>query len=239
MLFFYVRHGDPIYNPDSLTPLGLEQAEAIKYRLAQYGLDKIYASSSNRAILTATPTAELLGKEIEILDWCNESYAWQDFSMPNDENYYTWSYNHPHIKKLYMSDEIRMMGRNWYDHEAFKNTRIKEGTLRVEREVDAFMLSLGYRNDRDKGYYIAENPTNERVALFVHEGFGTAFLSALLDMPYPLYSTHFTMCHTGMTVINFAVEKDGSVFPKVLTLSSDSHIYAQRLPTRYNNGIPF
>ncbi len=239
MLFFYIRHGDPIYNPDSLTPLGHEQAEAIKYRLSRYGLDKIYASSSNRAILTATPTAELLGKEIEILDWCNESYAWQDFSMPNDENYYTWSYNHPHIKKLYMSDEIRLMGRNWYDHKAFKNTRIKEGTLRVEREVDAFMLSLGYRNDRDKGYYIAENPTNDRVALFAHEGFGTAFLSALLDVPYPLYSTHFTMCHTGMTVIDFAVEKDGSVFPKVLTLSNDSHIYERGLPTRYNNGIPF
>lgn len=239
MLFFYIRHGDPIYNPDSLTALGHEQAEAIKYRLAQYGLDKIYASSSNRAILTATPTAELLKKEIEILDWCNESYAWADFSMPNSENYYTWSYNHPHIKKLYMSDEIRMMGRNWYDHEAFKGTKIKEGTLRVEREVDALMLSLGYRNDRDNGYYIAENPTNERVALFAHEGFGTAFLSALLDVPYPIYSTHFTMCHTGMTVIDFAVEKDGSVFPKVLTLSSDSHIYANRLPTRYNNGIPF
>ena len=29
MLFFYVRHGDPIYNPDSLTPLGHEQARAL------------------------------------------------------------------------------------------------------------------------------------------------------------------------------------------------------------------
>ena len=237
MLFFYIRHGDPIYNPDSLTPLGHEQAEAIKYRLCQHGLDKIYASSSNRAILTAKPTADLLKKEIEILDWCNEQYAWADFSMPNDENYYTWSYNHPHIKKLYMSDEIRMMGRKWYDHEAFKGTKIKEGTLRVEREVDALLLSLGYRNDRDKGYYIAENHTNERVALFAHEGFGTAFMSALLDIPYPLYSTHFTISHTGMTVIDFRPESDGSVFPKVLTLSNDSHIYERRLPLLYNNSI--
>ena len=239
MLFFYIRHGDPIYNPDSLTALGHEQAEAIKYRLARYGLDKIYASSSNRAILTATPTAELLKKEIEILDWCNESYAWADFSMPNDENFHTWCYQHTDIKKLLMSQELRAMGRNWYDHEAFKNTRIKEGTLRIEREVDAFMLSLGYRHDREKGYYIAENPNNDRVALFAHEGFGTAFLSALLDVPYPIYSTHFTMCHSSMTVIDFAVEKDNVVFPKMLTLSNDSHIYERGLPTRYNNSIPF
>ena len=53
MLFFYVRHGDPIYNPDSLTPLGERQAEAVSKRLAMYGIDKIYSSTSNRAYLTA------------------------------------------------------------------------------------------------------------------------------------------------------------------------------------------
>ena len=60
MLFFYVRHGDPIYDPDSLTPLGHRQAEAVAKRLALYGLDEIYASTSNRAVLTATPTSEIL-----------------------------------------------------------------------------------------------------------------------------------------------------------------------------------
>ena len=45
MLFFYIRHGDPIYQPDSLTPLGEYQAEAVKSRLGQFGLDKIYAST--------------------------------------------------------------------------------------------------------------------------------------------------------------------------------------------------
>ena len=29
MLLLYVRHGDPIYSPDSLTPLGERQAEAV------------------------------------------------------------------------------------------------------------------------------------------------------------------------------------------------------------------
>ena len=32
MLFFYIRHGDPIYSPDSLTPLGRRQAEALGRR---------------------------------------------------------------------------------------------------------------------------------------------------------------------------------------------------------------
>ena len=29
MLLFFVRHGDPIYQPDSLTELGKQQAEAL------------------------------------------------------------------------------------------------------------------------------------------------------------------------------------------------------------------
>ena len=49
MLLFYVRHGDPTYRPDALTPLGTRQAESVAHRLSQFGLDAIYSSSSNRA----------------------------------------------------------------------------------------------------------------------------------------------------------------------------------------------
>ena len=58
MLFFYIRHGDPIYNPDSLTVLGEKQADALAKRLSLYGIDRIYSSSSNRAMLTAKPTCD-------------------------------------------------------------------------------------------------------------------------------------------------------------------------------------
>ena len=63
-------------------------------------------------------------------------------------------------------------------------------------------------------------------------------MSEILDIPYPVFANHFDICHTGMTVIEFK-EKDGFVIPKVLTLSSDSHIYREGLPTKYNNEIYF
>ena len=75
VIFYYVRHGDPIYDPDSLTPLGLRQAEAAAKRLALYGVDKIFSSTSNRAVLTAKPTCEMLKKEPVLLDFANEAYA--------------------------------------------------------------------------------------------------------------------------------------------------------------------
>ena len=64
MLFFYIRHGEPIYTPDSLTPLGEKQAQAVAKRLSVYGVDKVFSSTSNRAIMTAQPTCEILGKKL-------------------------------------------------------------------------------------------------------------------------------------------------------------------------------
>ena len=43
MLLYYIRHGEPTYDPDELTPNGERQAEAIARRLARYGVDKIYS----------------------------------------------------------------------------------------------------------------------------------------------------------------------------------------------------
>lgn len=80
MLFFYIRHGDPIYSPDSLTPLGRRQAEALGRRLARYGLDKIFVSPLKRAQETAAPACELLKKDMTVLDWTSEGLAWGEFT---------------------------------------------------------------------------------------------------------------------------------------------------------------
>jgi probable phosphoglycerate mutase len=76
------------------------------------------------------------------------------------------------------------------------------------------------------------------VALFAHQGFGLAFLSHILDIPYPVFSMHFDTTHSGVTVIEFKNE-DGICVPKILTLSNDSHIYKDGLPTNYCNYLRF
>ena len=85
MLLYYIRHGDPIYDPDSLTPLGHRQAEALAKRLAVHGIDRIYASSSNRAIQTAQPTCEMVKKEMTVLDWCSEVHAWRELTTVTED----------------------------------------------------------------------------------------------------------------------------------------------------------
>lgn len=238
MLLFFVRHGDPIYVPDSLTPLGRRQAEAVAKRLARYGLDQIYVSSSARAIQTSEPTCEILKMQSTILDWCNESHAWAELAFSANGGEYRWVFQQEDYRKLLISPEIYALGESWYDHPSFEGTKVKEGTLRIRRETDAFMKNLGYVHDRERKVYVSEQENDSRVALFAHQGFGLAFLSALLDIPYPLFSTRFDMGHTGMTVIEFSPVA-GECVPQILQLANDSHLYAEGLPTDYQNRLRF
>ncbi len=239
MLLFYVRHGDPIYSPDSLTPLGERQAEAVAKRLALYGVDEIYSSTSNRAILTSKPTCEILKKEPTLLEFAHENLAWKDLTVEREDGKgVTWLFNEKWVRELFNDKAIRDLGDRWYEHPAFEKYDYKKGIDRIYDNMDAFFDKLGYEHERYTGKYKIKNANDKRIALFAHQGFGLAFLSCLLDIPYPIFSTHFDMCHTGMTVIEFA-GKEGYSIPKVLTLSSDSHIYREGLPTNYNNALRF
>lgn len=238
MLFFYIRHGDPVYNPDSLTPLGKRQAEAVAKRIALYGVDRIYASTSNRAMLTAQPTCELLKKDMMLLDFCHENHAWEELTVINSDGNKNWVFMDPPSRKLFISPELLQLGKEWYEHPALKKYNFKKGIDRIQTEADNFLRSLGYDHIPGTGAYKVIQSNPERIALFAHQGFGLAFLSCILDIVYPQFTMHFDMGHSGMTVIDFK-EEGGIAVPKVLTLASDSHIYREGLPTNYQNVIRF
>ena len=116
MILYYVRHGDPIYKPDQLTPLGERQAEALAKRLSVYGVDEIYSSTSIRAMQTAQPTCELMKKELHTLEWMHESLASRELSLPVDENRKQWIWSNPRYSNILLSREVREMGDRWYEH---------------------------------------------------------------------------------------------------------------------------
>lgn len=235
MLFFYVRHGHPVYNPDQLTPLGERQAEAIGKRLARFGVDEIFASSSNRAKQTAQPACEMLRKSLTELDWCNEHHAWQQLTVVNKNGNRRWLFHDGESRRLFTDPELLRLGERWYEHPAFAAYDFKAGLARIRTQADAFLESLGYRHIAGTGAYEVLQDNPKRVALFAHQGFGIAFLSCLLDICYPQFSTHFDMSYTGMTVIEFKNE-NGIAIPRVMTLANDGHLYGEGLPTEYNLG---
>lgn len=237
MLLYYLRHGDPIYDPDSLTGLGKRQAEALARRLATYGIDEIYSSTSNRALETAEPLAQILKKDIIQLDWANEKYDYMEFSTVSADGSRHWFDALPGSNKLFHSDRITQMGFDWYNAPEFAETKYKSGFERISRETDAFFENLGYKHDHENHGYIPVAPNEKRIAFFAHGGFGAAFFSCMLDIPYPWLVTRSGFSHSSMSVIHFNKPDEGLVFPALLQLCNDSHLYRDGLPTDYNHYI--
>lgn len=231
MIFYYIRHGDPIYAPDSLTPLGERQAEAVGRRLAVHGVDKIFSSSSERAMLTAKPLSEMLNIEVTPLDFATEHIAWEELTVDRRDGR-RFLFHDAESKMLFADESVISLGHRWYDHPSF--TRYKAGIDRIYNESFEFFKALGYEQIRHTGKYKVVTPNDEKIAFFAHQGFGIAFMSVLLDIPYPFIANHYDMCHSGVTAIEFT-EENGYAMPKVLFWSSDSHLYKDGLPTKYNN----
>ena len=241
MLFYYIRHGEPLGVPDySLTPLGREQAKALAKRLCLFGIDRVFASPTLRTMQTAQPICDLLGKEITPCDWADEGIVWNEFTVPHPKYEHTWAFFDPKYLEIFSSPEVRALGEKWYEHPELAGLNFKAGVERVNAAVDEFFLSLGFRHDRENARYevVGEHLNRDRVALFAHQGFGMSFFSSMLDIPYPMFCTHFDFSHSSMSVINF--EPRGKyVYPHVLQTANDSHLYREGIITGYHNCIKF
>lgn len=238
MLVFYIRHGDPIYDPDQLTPLGMQQAEAVAGRLALYGIDEIYSSTSNRALQTAQPLCEMLGKEAKMLDFLHEGSLHGLMTMSEQYGHDDWIWAHPVYSEILCSREVRDLGEKWYTHPKIEPLHPERIILPIYDKIDEFFASLGYEHDTERGLYkVRERKVEKRIAIFAHECMGKVFMSRVLDIPFAQYATHFEMHTSAFSVIRF----DDGVFSsgvkvtaqyaraRLLCLSNDSHLYREEL----------
>lgn len=237
MLLYIIRHGVPDYTGDTLTPLGQRQAEAVGRRLASTGLDRIYSSPLGRARETARPAAELLDKPVEIEEWASENLAWHDFSKVYPDGKRGWVFAPKNMLNLLNPSTANDDVTNFFRSPAFDGTNAEEGYARIRAASDGFLARQGYV--REGMAYRVERHSEERVAMFCHQGFGLIWLAVLLQIPPQYVFTGFDMTHTGVTVLQFTEGVDGYTVPRCVALSDTAHIYAEHLPMRYKGGFAF
>ena len=218
MILYYIRHGQPNYELNCLTELGKKQALLVSRRKDFEDIDVVFSSPSGRAMQTAMPTANTLGKAINTLDWCDEEIAWQRFT--NDT---------PEGKRWYYQNDVGMCelakaqsaGKEWWKSEFF-GKQTGENVALYEKRVDEFLSSLGFRHDRQNNRYECTGAKYKKVALFAHEGAGYAILSAITDISYPCLARFYNY-HTGVTTIEFDESKQ-NIVPVVAYFSDTRHL---------------
>lgn len=233
MKLYIIRHGDPDYENDCLTPLGRRQAEALARRFAIHEPDRIFSSPLGRAIETARPSCEVLKKEMMVLDWTSESAAYEQmFVLDENDTRWCWAQQNTNYKN---NETVRFYD-NWYEaHEEFQSQSVKDCIKRIGTKSDEFLKSLGY--ERNGCTYKILNPSEESIAVFCHQGFGLTWYAHLMQIPPHIVWATFDIAHTGVTMFNFENFSNGITSPKCLMMSDLSHIMNDGLPMKFENQI--
>ena len=217
MKLFIIRHGDPDYEHDSLTPTGRMEAEALSERMKNIRADKCYVSPLGRAKETAAPCLAKMNMQAEELLWLREfaprvqrtekiGVAWD--WLPEDRE-----------KMPYAFDSER-----WTQYPALEEAHVKEEIEWIRNEFGTLLEKHGYR--KEGHFFKAVRSNNDTIVLFCHFGLECVLLSYLLNLPV------FTLWHTtiaaptGVTVVATEERREGKAQFRMLTFGDTSHLYA-------------
>ena len=215
-----IRHAEPDYSVDSLTPKGWKEAELLSRRLVNYDIRDFYVSPLGRARDTAACTLEKLGRTAETLPWLMEfrgSYDDPDTgvrrSVPWDVLPRVWT-EFPGVYDI----------RTWCDAPVFARGDLREVWKETTDGVDALLGRYGYVRSGPV-WRCAENGSFT-IALFCHFGISMAVLGYLAGIS-PMVLWHRMAClPSSVTEVVTEERIRGEVSFRVTKLGDLTHLEA-------------
>ncbi|MCR5325087.1 MAG: histidine phosphatase family protein [Lachnospiraceae bacterium] len=254
MKLLFIRHGDPSYENDSLTPQGVKEARCLAAKLVKTHIDKIYVSPLGRAKKTAKYYFDASGRSADaILDWLQE-FRGRCERPDRDGESICWDW----LPQDWMSFTPFYDKDHWFEHPVFKDTNVKSEYDYVTAEFDKLLAENGYRRNGaaefstatedikdanevntvkkrgrgrkkkllDGAYYRAEQPNNMTIAFFCHFGIEAVFLSHLLGIS-PMVLWHTTVAApSSVTTVVTEERREGIASWRMQSYGDLSHLYA-------------
>lgn len=222
MKLLIVRHADPDYSIDSLTPTGWEEAELLSRRLARLEAD-FYCSPLGRARDTARATMEKLGREAEVLPWLQEFPAQVEHpGVFGPDVAWDW------LPAAWTAEPKFYDKDRWHTPDAMAG--VKAHYDAVTEGLEGLLARHGYV--REGQLYRSVRPNEDTVVLFCHFGVECVLLSHLLGIsPMPLWHG-FCAAPTSVTTVRTEERRQGTVSFRVSAFGDTSHLYiADREPS--------
>lgn len=223
MKIYVIRHGSPNYEKDCLTPEGIKQAFKLGEKFKNIPIDAFYISTQGRARQTAEPLLKYHpNSSVNYVDWAREDLGGKYFSTRINEKF-QWYWMIPEWISLFRKQEVALYGNEWFKHPEIAKTAMPEGFKLMSESVDKFMLELGYKHDRiNHSYKKVKDKVPDSVAVVAHGGFAFSFISNLLDIPYPEFTT--THCGMDLTAVTVLEIWDGILSPVIIKYNDTSHL---------------
>ena len=219
MRILLIRHAEPDYTVDSLTPKGRTEAELLSRRLVRYDIRDFYVSPLGRAEDTAAYTLDKLGREAETLPWLREFHGSYPDPETGKRRIVAWDVK-PRIWKAFPG----VMDINtWCDAPAFAGGDVREVWDETVDGVNALLARYGCV--KDGPVWHMEQNGDFTIALFCHFGLECVLLSHLLNIsPMPLW--HGTCAApTSVTTLTTEERREGIAAFRMNSFGDISHLY--------------
>lgn len=233
MRILIVRHSDPEYHGDTLTPAGEREAAALAKRFLR-GIDgrrptRLFTSPLGRARDTARWTERALDMEATVENWTRELSDWPRLSgdgdkgaKPGEGGLALWDIKGEVVKELRDLSIESMWAVDGFEE---AKARFEE----LSRLSDEFVGRLGYV--REGGRYKVVKRNRDLNVVFCHGGFGLTWLAHLLMAPLPIMYSSFWLPPSSVTTVLFDERSKCYATPRVIGMADTSHMYAEGLTT--------
>ena len=213
-----LRHAEPDYSVDSITPKGKIEAELLSRRLLRYPIRDFYVSPLGRARDTAAFTLNKLGKTAEVLPWLAEFRG----SFPDPETGLRKSVAWDIKPRIWSAYPGIMDIRTWLDAPVFNDGDIRKIWKETTDGVDALLGRYGYV--KDGPVWRCKNNSPDMIALFCHFGISMAILGYLTDIS-PMILWHRALClPSSLTEIVTEERIQGEVSFRMTKLGDLTHL---------------
>jgi probable phosphoglycerate mutase len=218
MKILIVRHADPDYSIDSLTPQGKLEAELLSQRLSKLNVKEFYVSPLGRAKDTAAYTLSKLNRTAIECDWLKEFPC--VINRPDKDNIIAWDWlpeDWTSIKAFYSIDD-------WANVSAMSDGNVLSEFKYVTEEFDKILANHGYL--RHQKLYKTITPNEDTIILFCHFGVECVLLSHLLGISPMLLWHGFCAAPSSVTTIVSEERREGIAYFRVSGFGDISHLYS-------------
>ena len=219
MKLLFIRHGDPDYEHDDLTPAGKREAELLAARLGDERISEFYVSPLGRAQATAEPTLRRTNREAVCCDWL------QEFSIPvprpdkqGDLSRVPWDW----LPQDWLCDPRLLDPFRWRENEVMQAGDVGRAYDAVTASFDSLLAEHGYQ--RDWLLYRAVQPNTQTLAFFSHFGLSCLLMSHLMNCSPMVLWQGLCMAPSSVTTIYTEERRSGIASFRAAAVGDISHL---------------
>lgn len=219
MKLIFIRHAEPDYSIDSLTPKGWQEAELLAQRMAAVQMEAVYVSPLGRAQDTWSKTQELTGQEAQTVDWLREFYIRIQDPVTGKERI-PWDF-YP----AFWTRQPQMYDKDsWPDCDLMSTGPVREAYDRVISGLDGILKEHGY--ERCGNYYKVLQSNTDTLVFYCHFGVTCVMLAHLCSVSAPVLWQQFFMAPTALTTLCTEERVPGEACFRVKQFGDVAHLYA-------------